>query len=354
MKPEGPGYTVAVVGASTLLGKEVIQVLKEREFPVTRTITRGDEEADPDLPVLDLDAAYIPEAAKEPDDFEPDFVFLAGRLGKPQDSSKPEFLLSADRLAEAQHAKVIDLGGFLSTHAGGVLRIPALEGPPPVTDRSGVRTAKYYVAPHPAVVVIARLLLAIAGKMPVASAVCEVIGSASEIGTSALAELQKQTLNLLSFQKIPQAVFGTQMAFNLLPRLGHGRSQPGEPARLEQRVRTELRDYLAKRVPPPPLRFIQAPVFHSLAVSLYVRFPEPTSLAAVGETLSASGFQVRRMSDLPPSPVEATGSSDILVDALSWDPADPHGCWIWAAADNLRLAAINAVEIAEGLKSVNR
>ena len=106
------------------------------------------------------------------------------------------------------------------------------------------------------------------------------------------------------------------------------------------------------RVPPPAVRFLQAPVFHSLAISLYVRLRDPAPLAALGETLGTAGFGVRRPSEAPPSPVEVTGSSDILVDTLAADPADPTGCWIWAVADNLRLAATNAVEIAESLKSV--
>ncbi|PYV13759.1 MAG: hypothetical protein DMG21_20370 [Acidobacteria bacterium] len=352
MTPAGPRYTVAVVGVSTLLGKEVLEVLKERKFPVANLVSRSEQEAEPDLPVLDLDATHLADAVEPGEDSEPDFVFLAGRLATPQDGAKTEFLLSAERLAEARHAKVIDLGGFIAAHAGGVLSIPSLEEVGAGINEGDAPPPKYYAAPHPAVVVIARLLLALGRRFPVTSAVCEVIGSASEIGPRAIAELQKQTVNLLSFQKIPQAVFGGQMAFNLLPRLKRGRIQTGEPAPAEERIRAELRDYLGARVPPPAVRFLQAPVFHSLAISLYVRLRDPAPLAALGETLGTAGFGVRRPSEAPPSPVEVTGSSDILVDTLAADPADPTGCWIWAVADNLRLAATNAVEIAESLKSV--
>ena len=58
MKPAGQTHTLAVVGASTLLGKEILEVLKERAFPVARIFTAGGAETAPDLPVLDLGDSY--------------------------------------------------------------------------------------------------------------------------------------------------------------------------------------------------------------------------------------------------------------------------------------------------------
>jgi len=351
MKPAGQTYTLAVVGATTLLGKEILEVLKERDFPVARIFTAAGAETAPDLPVLDLNDSYEADVVEEePEDSEPDYVFLADRLRPAPQPAKPGLLHSAERLAAMAHSKVIDLGGFMAPQAGGALRIPSLEREEKAPDRREAHAPSYYVAPHPAVVVIAKLLIGLARRFPVESAVSEVFGSASELGPSAIAELQKQTLNLLSLQKIPQAVFSAQMAFNLLPRLGRGNPRPGEPAPLERRIRDELRAYLDGHAPLPALRFVQAPVFHSLAVSLHVRTREPAPLAALGEALAALGVRLRRASEGPPSPVEVTGSSDILVDALTADPALPEGFWIWAVADNLRLAAVNAVEIAEGLR----
>ena len=55
MKRDTQGYRVAVVGASSLLGKELLTVLEERGFPVARLITLGPGEEDPELPIVDLD-----------------------------------------------------------------------------------------------------------------------------------------------------------------------------------------------------------------------------------------------------------------------------------------------------------
>ena len=55
MKRDAQGYRVAVVGASSLLGKELLTVLEERGFPVARLITLGPGEEEPELPIVDLD-----------------------------------------------------------------------------------------------------------------------------------------------------------------------------------------------------------------------------------------------------------------------------------------------------------
>ncbi|MFZ0952529.1 MAG: segregation protein B, partial [Candidatus Sulfotelmatobacter sp.] len=52
--------------------------------------------------------------------------------------------------------------------------------------------------------------------------------------------------------------------------------------------------------------------------------------------------------DSQPSNVNTAGQANILV-SLKSDAARPNGVWLWAAADNLRIAAMTAVECAESL-----
>jgi len=72
-----------------------------------------------------------------------------------------------------------------------------------------------------------------------------------------------------------------------------------------------------------------------------------TPPAAVQQALAGGQVRVRRSADHPPSPVEVTGSDEILIDSVVADTGRENGLWIWAAIDNLRLAAVNAVQIAE-------
>lgn len=103
-------------------------------------------------------------------------------------------------------------------------------------------------------------------------------------------------------------------------------------------------------VPAPALQVCQVAVFYSLAFSLYAETEQAVSPEALGAALEGEHVQLRRRSEAAPSPVEAAGSGDILVDNVTTDPEHPTGCWIWAAVDNIRLAAENAVEIAETLR----
>jgi len=58
MKLAPQGFRVAVVGASSLLGKEVLTVLEERGFPVSRLIKFESDEEEPDAPIVDLNKDF--------------------------------------------------------------------------------------------------------------------------------------------------------------------------------------------------------------------------------------------------------------------------------------------------------
>ncbi len=348
MKPPRQGFRVGVVGATSLLGKELAAVLKERNFPVERLVTLEDEEGEPALPVVDLREGFDASIADEDlgeEDF--DFVFVAARPSPPSRESDAAvdnvpFLRSAEKLVRASRCAVIDVDEGLSGEPGGAVRIPFLG-----TSASEEETPGFSISAHPATIVIAGLLLRLAARFPLRSAVAQVFRPASEIGPQAVEELQRQAASLLSFQKMPEAVFGQQLAFNLLPRIGRARSKNVAPPGIEGRIHRELREFLGDRAPLPALRFLQAPVFHSLAVSLYVETAKPAPVDSLARALSGERVEVRQASRPAPSQVEASGSDAILVDALVADESHANGVWIWAVADNLRLSVVNAVEIAE-------
>jgi aspartate-semialdehyde dehydrogenase len=341
---------VAVIGASSLLGKELLNVLEERKFPVSRMVTFEDDDDEQALPIIDLTERLQAIVADEDvHESELDFAFLAAgasarrpafleRLLKAQESEEP---------ADAHQCTVVDLDGNLT---GAESRVPFLDrGARGFGSRlpAGTAPPRLIVAPHPITIVISSLLLPLAELVPLKAAVAQSFMPASEIGPRAIEELQRQTVNLLSFQKTPQAVFGGQMAFNLLPRIG--RAARGSLQHLEDRLRGQLRQYLGGRAPLPALRLLQVPVFYSLAISLYVETSRPVAVEKLREGLARERVHVRRHSEQAPSQVEVTGCSGILLDAICVDGGHPAGVWIWAAVDNLRLAAENAVEIAESL-----
>lgn len=351
MKTTARGYRVAVIGASSLLGRELINVLEERKFPVSRLVTFEDEEEEQALPIVDLtERLHAIVADEDVDETELDFAFLASNAS----ARRPAFL---ERLLNAKESElpadphrciVVDL--LANNLTGAESRVAFLDrtarglgSRPPL----GAVRPRLIVAPHAVTIVISTLLLQLAELVPLKRAVAHAFMPASEIGPRAIEELQRQTVNLLSFQKTPQAVFGGQIAFNLLPRIGRGAR--GSLQHLEDSLRRQLRQYLGDRVLLPALRLLQVPVFYAVAISLYVETSHSVTVEKLRQGLAGEHVHVRRYSEQAPSQVEVTGSSGIQLDAISVDGGDPAGVWIWAAVDNLRLAAENAVEIAESL-----
>lgn len=351
MKPQKEGSRVAIVGASSLLGKELLAVLEERRFPVSRLITFEAEAEEPDLPIVDLrESSMTTIEDREVSPGELDFAFLAGPV-----RSLPNFLKAIEgsphTYGDQEPCAVIDLvgeGEIAGVGTAKSLSVPSLNQRFPGRGEDK-EVPTFYISPHPAVIVLSTLLLRLQSRYPLQTAVAQVLSSASESGSRGIEELQKQTVNLLSFQKVPQQVFGAQLAFNLLPRLGRGGI--GELAGLENRLRHQLRQYLGNRAPLPALRVFQTAVFHSLGISLYVETREVVEPEALASALAGERLRVSRASEGTPSQVEVTGSDEILVDAIAADAAHPTGAWLWAVADNLRLAALNALEIAESLRS---
>lgn len=334
----GDGFRVAIVGASSLAGKELESVLKERHFPVSQMVElEAVAGSELEIPILDLDGSE-PREAFNPE-IEPGEIDLAFIAARP--ASLPSFLKA--EVSRDKRPIVIDLEGAAAGAGSEAPRMALVESESgaPMTHLD----TPVIAAAHPASIVICLLLLRLSTRIELSSAVAHVFSPVSHLGPRAIEELQRQTVNLLSFQKAPHAVFGGQLAFNLLPRVtGSGLDALSA---LQARLSREIGVCLKGRTLTPALRLLQAPVFYSLGISLYVETKVPINPARVSELLAGEGVRLRRASDAVSSQVEVTGADNILIDSVVSDAGRATGLWIWCAADNLRLAALNAVAIAE-------
>jgi aspartate-semialdehyde dehydrogenase len=159
--------------------------------------------------------------------------------------------------------------------------------------------------------------------------------------------LHQQTVNLLSFQPLPKDLFDEQVAFNMLARYGP-KSQLSLES-LETRVRRHYQKIAGADAPQPALMVLQPPVFHGHALAIFLEMAqvvdrELLSQALAGDHVTLAGAE----DDSQPNNVNTAGQANILV-SLKSDAARPNGIWLWAAADNLRIAAMTAVECAESM-----
>jgi aspartate-semialdehyde dehydrogenase len=339
------GARVGVIGASSLAGRELSKVLKERNFPVLISLAIEPASKEPEIPVLDVGSEFPESVGLESlNPHELDFIFVAAPLSA---AEWDQFMgrCGADEGGRAAPAApvVIALSEFPARAA--TARKPQ-SGQAAEARKRGETGAIFLQAPHAASVVLSTLLLRLAGRFPVESSVAHVFVPASSLGPPAIGELQEQILKLMSFQKIPQAVFGNQVAFNMLPRLGGRRGSALLPE-LELRIHREMGSMLGGRSGKPAVRVLQVPVFFSMAFSLYVETNLKPDPAMASKAIEGDGVELRRMSQPAATQVEAASSADILVEEVAADGSGRRGLWLWAAVDDLHLAAKRAVEIAE-------
>jgi aspartate-semialdehyde dehydrogenase len=103
------------------------------------------------------------------------------------------------------------------------------------------------------------------------------------------------------------------------------------------------------------LQVIHAPVFHGQAFSIAVELERPVEIAALEEALSGEHVDLVLEDTDSPSNLAATGQNDVLVRLRpelggSRNTNETSRLWLWAACDNLRLSAQNAVECALDLR----
>lgn len=328
-----PPLRVAIVGASTLKGKELQAVLRERRFPVSKMVLMDSDE---DLGRLsEFDGEPIVSLAISENSFEfLDVVFFAGN---------PNTAASYARLAADRKFVSIDLTNALSKDRQFPLFLEVDKGKKPsITPVRGV-----ICSPHPAAISMALVLQRLSSKHQIRHSVISIFEPASERGSRGVEELEQQTLNIFSFQKGPEVVFNRQLAFNLLSSLGEEAKE-----RLidgEEVIANQLRVLLQASCPLPALTLIQAPVFHSHSFSIFVELDRKIQVTEVEDLLDSENLTVIRSADEPPSPAQVAGMDTIQIGGIKQDFLNPNGLWLWAVSDNLRLAAVNAVAAAQAV-----
>ena len=324
-------FRVAVVGAGSLKGREVKEMLTERNFPAQDVRLLDDEESLGQVENVGDEATFIQSLVPEHLQ-NVDFAFFA---------SDPDFTHKTWKQARDAGSEIIDLSYALENEKEVQLRSPWLErelGTSEVT-----LTTHPVVIAHPAAVVLGLLLVRAKKAGAIRSAVATVLEPASEQGKRGMDELHEQTVNLLSFQQLPMTIFGTQVAFNMVDRYGEGSVH--SLAGVEQRILRHYKKVVGNAAPVPSLMLLQAPTFHGHGFSLYIEFAEGASAEQVQQAIAGEHVTLSTETEAPNN-VSAAGQEQVLVNVRR-DPLKGNGFWIWATSDNLRVAATSAVECAE-------
>jgi aspartate-semialdehyde dehydrogenase len=332
--------TFALIGGESLLGREIRDIAATSSPALELHLIAAAEERPGRLTLVGdepalfggLDAESLAGARA---------VFLAGSA----ESSRQALEL----LDRQPGAAIIDLTGAAEEHPDARLRAPLVESEAEV-EEYGVPSV--HLIAHPAAIALALFLRRLQTHDSIRRSVVQVFAPASEHGTPGVQELHQQTIGLFSFKPLPRAIFDAQLGFNLLAR--YGEDAPIALEDSELRIEHHLDTLLGlpgegSGAPMPSLRLVQAPVFHGYSFSAWVEFDGNPGVEALESGLAADSIEVRGSEFEPPTNVGHAGQGGIAVGAIASDRNNPEACWFWLVADNLRLAAENAVAVARQL-----
>jgi aspartate-semialdehyde dehydrogenase len=331
-------YKIAIVGASTLLGKELKEALSDSPLAAAEFVLLDEAEGLGLLDQVGDEATFV--KAIEPDTFERvDFTFFCGSEAMTQRHW---------RQALRDGSTVLDLSGALDQETGVLVRAPWIGA----EDASADLFTPAIVPAHPAALALALIMERLQQGVPVQLASATVLLPASEFGRAAMDELHQQTVNLLSFQTLPRDIFDAQVAYNLLSGLGeNAKTSIGI---VEARIRRHFAALAGNRWPELTLQAILAPVFHGHAFSIAVDLERAVEISVLEDALSGDQIDLVLEDTDSPSNLAATGQNDVLVrlrpEPGARNPSETKRLWLWAATDNLRLYALNAVDCALDLR----
>ena len=329
-----PLRRVAIVGAATLKGRELKDVLAVSHFPAEDVRLLDDDESLGQLDAVGDEATLVQSVSAE--QFEGvNLTFFA---------CDADFTRQHVALPRKAGSAIVDLSAALEEEAS--VRAPRVEME--LTGASakkphGTAAPTALVTAQPASVVLALLLSRVHQAAGLRSAVVTAFEPASEHGKPGLDELHAQTVHLLSFQSLPTEVFDTQLAFNLLSRYGEESKLSLEA--VERRILAHFGKIASGSLPVPSLMLVQAPTFHSHAFSIYIEAHKKVSAQELGKILDGGMVSVTEGAADAPTNVSAAGQDQVLV-AVRKDPGQENGWWLWATSDNLRIAALTAVDCA--------
>ncbi len=331
-------YKIAIVGASSLLGKELKDALAESSFAAADFTLLDENEGLGQLDQLGDEITFVRPIGT--DAFEHiDFTFFCGT----ESQTRKHW-----REALRAGSTVLDLSGALDQETGVLIQSPWVGAHDATVDLF----TPAVVPAHPAALALVLLMERLQQAVPVREAAATVMLPASEFGRAAMDELHQQTVNLLSFQSIPRTEFDAQSAYNLL--CGFGESAKVSLSAIDARIRRQYQSLAGRRLAPLAMQTISAPVFHGHCFSISVELDRPVDVATIEDALSGEHVDLVLEDTDSPSNLSATGQNDVLV-RLRLEPGARNAnesarLWLWAASDNLRFFAQNAVECAVGLR----
>jgi len=330
-----PSFTVAVVGATGVVGRTMIQVLLERDFPVAELRLLASERSAGRT--ISIDGQTLDVQLATPDAFDGVDIALFSAGAGPSRELAP--------IAASRGATVVDNSSAWRNDPTIPLVVSQVN-PDDLEGHQGI-----IANPNCSTMQLVPVLMALRDSVGLERVVVDTYQAVSGTGGEAIRELEGQVRAHVAGEPKSVSVYPHQIAFNALPQvdvfLDNGYTKE------EWKVVTESRKILHL----PDLRVsctaVRVPVFvaHSEAVHVETRAPiTPDRARELFAAVAGVIVQDDPSTSTYPLATAAAGSDDIFVGRVRQDPSveGDRGIAFWVVSDNLRKgAATNTVEIAE-------
>lgn len=330
-------YVLAILGATGAVGKETLDILDERKFPLESLRLFSSKRSAGEVLTCQGKEWTVEELTPQSSFAGVDFA-----------------LISATDDISREYGKKLGAAGVVVIDDSAVFRmdtdVPLVV---PEVNAHALRTMpKGIVAiPNCTTTPLVMALKPLQQAAGVKRVVVTTFQSVSGTGAAAMDELMDQTRNLMAFRDVTAQVYPYQIAFNLLPHIGS--FNDGGECSEEVKIVKETRKILDA----PSLRVtattVRVPVLRCHSEAINVELERPLKVNEARAALAAMPGVIvydDPVKKLYPMPLDATGRDEVYVGRIREDESVGNGLNLWVVSDNLRKgAALNAIQIAECL-----
>ncbi|ASD67551.1 aspartate-semialdehyde dehydrogenase [Pseudoalteromonas piscicida] len=329
-------YNVAVLGATGLVGKQIIELLAERKFPVDTlyplaSSRSAGEEIDfkgEKIEVLDVE----------------EFDFSNAHIG----------LFSAGGSVSEKYAPIAAEAGCIvidnTSHFRYDFDIPLVVPEVNKDSLADFRNRNIIANPNCSTIQMLVALKPIYDAYGIDRINVSTYQAVSGAGKEAVDELAKQTANLMNARSMENEVFTKQIAFNVIPQIDT--FQENGYTKEEMKMVWETQKILGDSSILVNPTAVRVPVFFGHAEAIHLETRMPYDLEHVKQLLAdAPGVELIEDENDYPTPVsDASGNDTVYVGRVRQDISHPLGLNLWVVSDNTRKgAATNSIQIAEAL-----
>src|SRR2546421_11128099 len=333
------GFKVAVVGATGNVGREMLEILAERQFPADEIVALASRRS-LGTEVSSGDKTLKVKALDHYDFSDVDICLMS--------AGSPVAKEWAPKIAAAG-AVVIDNSSYWRTDADVPLVVPEVNA----DAVTGFRKKGIIANPNCSTAQIVVALKPLHDKAKIKRVVVSTYQSVSGAGKDAMEELDRQTKAVYSLQEVEAKKFPKRITFNVIPQVDAFMEDGYTKEEWKMMMET-------KKILDPKIKLtatcVRVPVFVGHSEAVNIEFEKPITADEARNILrNAPGCLVidKHEPGGNHTPYEAAGEDATYISRIREDATVENGLVLWCVSDNLRKgAALNAIQIAESL--INR